>query len=61
MDRDLLDAMFGTKPETRMQDVWNMMGQKAKGIIRLYLANSVLLNVHGEDCERSLEEAWRCL
>lgn len=48
IDQDLWDTIFGTKPQTIGQYVWDMIDKKYKGLIRFYLADSILLNVHEE-------------
>lgn len=45
-------------PQTIVQDVWDMINKKAKGVIRLYLAYSILLNIHEE---KTMKYIWKKL
>lgn len=45
VDRDLWVALSGSKPSGMKQEDWDLAYRKAKGLIRLCLADSVLLNV----------------
>ena len=48
-DRDLWEAVLhAAKPTTISQADWDLKDRKAKGLIRLCLADSVLLNVLDE-------------
>ena len=54
-DRDLWKAVLHVvKPTTISQVEWDLKDQKAKGLIRLCLADSVLLNVLDEKIAYSL-------
>lgn len=49
VDRDLWGAVIATaKPSGMRQEDWDLGDRKARGLIRLCLADSVLLNVHEE-------------
>ena len=54
IDRDLWNAVSSTKPQTIAQEEWDKEDQKAKGLIRLCFADSVLLNIHEEKNATSL-------
>lgn len=54
VDRDLWVALFGSKPSGMKEEYWDLTDRKAKGLIRLYLTNSVLLNFHKEKTTTSL-------
>ena len=54
-DRDLWEATTSTvRPATIAQADWDIKDRKAKGLIRLYLTNAVLLNVLDEKTTNSL-------
>lgn len=54
-DRDLGEAVsHAAKPTTISQADWDLKDRKAKGLIRLYLADLVLLNVLHEKIANSL-------
>jgi len=58
VDHELWDVVSSTRPATISQDDWDTMDWKAKGLIRLCLVDSVLLNVHEEKTAKSL---WKKL
>ena len=54
-DRDLWEAAsLPVRPATMSQVDWDLKDRKAKGLIRLYLENLVLLNVLDEKTINSL-------
>ena len=54
-DRDLWEVTsIDVRPTKIPQENWDLKDQKAKGIIRLYLADSILLNVFDEKNANSL-------
>ena len=54
-DRDLWEvASLDVRPTTISQENWDLKDQKAKGLIRLCLPDSVLLNVLDEKTAYSL-------
>ena len=56
-DRDLWEATTSaTRPKTITQADWEIKDRKAKGLIRLYLTDAVLLNVLDEKIAYSLWE-----
>ena len=57
-DRDLWSVVSGIKPLGMKQEDWDLTNQMARGLIRLSLADSVLLNVHEEKIANSL---WKKL
>lgn len=46
VDHDLWIVVSGMKPTGMKQEDWDLTDRKSKGLIRLFLADSVLLNVH---------------
>lgn len=56
VDRNLWVAVILTKPQNTSQDDSNKMDQKDKGLIRLRLTDSVLLNVHEE---KTIATLWK--
>lgn len=50
--------MSSTKPSNTSQDDWDAMDRKSKGLIKLCLANSILLNFHEE---KTLKLLWNKL
>lgn len=58
MDRDIWDAISRTKPQTTAQDVLGTMDQKSKDLTILYLADSILLNVHEQ---KIVKDLWKKL
>jgi len=54
VDQELWTVVSSTKPSETSQDEWDVMDQKAKGLIRLCLADSILLNVHEEKTVKTL-------
>ena len=46
----------GTKPTGVLTEDWEKLDRKARSTIRLYLSDSVLLNVSGEDSAKKLWE-----
>jgi hypothetical protein len=58
VDHDLWRLVIGSKPTGMKQEDWDLANRKSNGIIRLYLENSVLLNVHEEKIASSL---WKKL
>lgn len=48
VDRDLWITVARAKPSGMKQEDWDLADRKAKGLIRLYLAYSVMLNVYEE-------------
>ena len=48
VDHDLWLDVSGTKPTGMKQEDWDLADRKSKGLIRLCLEDSVLLNVHEE-------------
>ena len=47
-------VVSSVKPQTTLQEDWAKVDRKAKLLIRLYLADFVLLNVHEEKTIASL-------
>ena len=47
---------LGTKPAAISSEDWEKLDRKARSTIHLYLLDSVLLNVFGEDSVRKLWE-----
>ena len=45
-----------TKPNATMTEDWEKLDRKARSMIRLYLLNSVLMNVSREDSAKNLWE-----
>lgn len=58
IDRDLWETVSSLKPTTMAQANWDLKDQKAKGLIRLSLVDSVLLNVHEE---KTTKDIWKKL
>ena len=55
IDRDLWEAAsLAVRPAIMSRVDWDFKDQKAKGLIRLYLADSLLLNVLDENIANSL-------
>ena len=55
IDRDLWEvASLAVRPTTMSQADWDLKDRKARGLIRLCLADSVLLNVLDENTANSL-------
>lgn len=50
--------MSGIMPSSMKQENWELMDRKARGLIRLSLVDSFLLNVHEENTTNSL---WKKL
>ena len=58
-DRDLWEAnSSATRPETIAQADWDLKDRKAKGLIRLCLSDSILLNVLDE---KTINNLWTWL
>lgn len=56
-DHDLWEVTSSTtRPETIAKEDWDIKDRKAKGLIRLYLTDAVLLNVLDEKTANSLWE-----
>lgn len=58
LDRYLWVAAFGIKPPGMKQEDWDLTNRKVKGLIRLCLVDSVLLNVHEE---KTITTLWNKL
>ena len=58
VDQDLWIVVSLNKPSGMKKEDWLLADQKAKGLIRLCLANSVMLNIHEEKTAHSL---WKKL
>ena len=50
--------MSGSKPSDMKQEDWILTDRKAKGLIRLCLADFVLLTVHEE---KTIDSLWKKL
>jgi hypothetical protein len=50
--------VFGSKPSGMKQEDWDIIDRNAKGLIIIYLAESVLLHIHEEKSASSL---WKKL
>ena len=58
LDRDLWTTVSGNKPSGMKQEDWNLVDQKARGMIWLSLVDYVLLNIYEEKTSHSL---WKKL
>ena len=58
VDQGLWSVVSGIKPSGMKQEDWELMDQKARGLIRLSLVDSVLFNVHEEKIAHS---SWKKL
>jgi len=58
VDRDLWESVNGTKLAVMSQANWYLKDRKAKGLIRLSLVDSILLNVHEE---KTVNLLWKKL
>lgn len=58
VDQDLWIIVSSNKPPSVKQEDWDLADRKTRGLIRLSLADSILLNVHEEKTAHSL---WKNL
>jgi len=58
INRDIWEAISDVKFAAMSQDDWDFKYHKAKGIVRLCLVDSILLNVHEE---KIVKDLWKKL